>query len=321
MEAKEHQRVLWLFVLESEGIKMGDVSLGSVQAAWRAGATKRGYNFGFNLKTLLPTHLDVFIWAQGAKDNHVGPREGLAVTAFLPPVQLHSANTQALFEGNLGVQEIHWDKPGSHTGAAHAETVLSDFPRINAVLINHSEVIGERGRTLAQAAGQLSRALRTTEEGRSFKFITICVGEDRATYDRGTDASVAYVQNQVTTILKLAGVSEDDMHRIGIAYEPRFAIQVGDRPGIPPADPHIARMGWAILQAVAEAVSIEGMSRMFALQYGGSMKGPDDKTAPVQRFVGPGNSVDEDLYNGGLVGTAAKDPRVAAAMVNKIVPA
>ncbi|MCX5751565.1 MAG: triose-phosphate isomerase [Candidatus Saganbacteria bacterium] len=299
---------------------MGEVSLGSVQTAWRAKAGQRGYNFGFNLKTLLPRHLDVFIWAQGAKDNKVAPREGLAVTAFFPPVQIHSADTQRLFEGNVGVQEIHWDKPGSHTGAAHAETVLSDFPRINAVLVNHSEVIGEHGRTLEQAAGQLKQALRTTESGRTFKFITICVGEDRATYDKGTEAAAAYVQNQVRTILTLAGVTEEDMARIGIAYEPRFAIQVGDVPGVPPTDAHIAKMGWAILQAAAEAVSVEGMSQMFALQYGGSMKGPDDKTAPVQRFVGPGNSVDADLYNGGLIGTAAKDPKVAAAIVNRVVP-
>jgi triosephosphate isomerase len=299
---------------------MGEVLLGAVQRAWRGGAKKRGYHFGFNLKTWVPRHLDVFVWANGAQQEKVGPREGLAVTAFFPPAQLHSANTQRLFEGHLGVQEIHWDKPGSHTGATHAETVLADFSRIEAVLINHSEVIGEHGRTLEQAAGQLSRALRTTESGRTFKFITICVGEDRATYDKGTDAAIDYVKNQVATILKLANVTEDDMYRIGIAYEPRFAIQVGDKPGIPPADEHIAKMGWAILQAAAEAVSVEGMSRMFALQYGGSMKGPDDKTAPVQRFMGPENSVDEDLYNGGLIGTAAKDPKVAAAIVDRVVP-
>lgn len=295
------------------------VALNQVKQAWRQKASQRGYHFGFNLKNLKPNEGSLKSWFKSAQNLRVESRENLAVSAYIPPAySFVSRNVK--FSGFVGAQELHWAEPGSHTGAMHAISTLEDFPTIRATLINHSEVIAEQGRTLEQAAAQLRMALDSTYEGRTFKFITLCVGEDRATYDKGGYAAARYVKNQVRTMLKLAGVTAEEMSRIGIAYEPRFAIQVGDKAGIPPSDEHIKNMGWNILQAVAEVIGIKGMAKMFTLQYGGSMKGPDNETAPVQRFVGPGNKVAEDLYNGGLIGTAGKDPATVAAILQKIAP-
>jgi triosephosphate isomerase len=294
-----------------------------VQAKWNQGAAKRGYNFGFNLKTLLADEKSLLTWFSNANVEDVGNRSipNLTVTAFVPPSYAYLTR-ELLFKGTLGIQEIHWDKPGSHTGATHAKPVLTDFPGIQAVLINHSEVIAEHGRTLEQAALQLRTALDTQIDEnppRRFNFITVCVGEDRHIFDLGTAASVDFVKNQIITILQKAKVRPDEMKRIGFAYEPRFAIQVGDIPGIPPSDEHIRTMGWSILGAVASVVELDGIINMPFLQYGGSMKGPNDKIAPVQRFVGQDNLISDNLYNGGLIGTAGKDPKTAAEILYQIV--
>jgi triosephosphate isomerase len=257
---------------------------------------------------------------EAAIRERVESRKNLNVGVFLPHNYLDTAGQRGLLNVGYGVQEVHWATPGSHTGAVHAEHVLTDFPRIKATLVNHSEIIAEHGRTLAQAAGQVRAALNATVEGRTFRFITICVGEDRATYDRGFKEAAYFVTGQLKTILSMAEVRPEEMDRIGTAYEPRFAIQVGDIPGIPPTDGHIGDMGWEILRAAADCVGVDAMATMFGLQYGGSMKGPEDKVAPVQRFVGPGNAVGVDLYNGGLIGTAGKEPVVAAAILNNVVP-
>ncbi|MBU0686970.1 MAG: triose-phosphate isomerase [Candidatus Margulisbacteria bacterium] len=301
---------------------MAKVSMTQVKKAWRRTAPRRGYNFGFNLKNLRATKASITDWINGASKNNVGSRDGLTVAAYFPPLYLAHVNQQAagIFRGVIGAQEIHWAAPGSHTSGVHAESIAADFGNVRGVLINHSEVIGEHGRTLEQAAGQLRRALDTSRNSAAFQYITLCVGEDRATYDRGTTASVRYVKNQVRTMLQLAGVTAEEMSQVGIAYEPRFAIQVGDKPGIPPSDAHIAKMGWECLRATAEIVGIKAMAQMFTLQYGGSMKGPENEGAPVQRFVGPKNLVSLDLYNGGLIGTAGKDPVTAGAILAEIVP-
>lgn len=296
---------------------------------WRAKAPQRGYSFGFNLKGLVPDAESLGRWHYKASRIEVNNRTGLKVAVYVPPIHAMYVSKDFVrmdLDGRkvpvmaLGIQEIHWAEPGSHTGATPAYSVLKDAPNFNSVLINHSEVIAEHGRTLSQAASQLRMALDATVEGRAFKFITLCVGETREVYDEGRPESMLYVRTQIEEILNGAKVQEVEMSKIGIAYEPRFAIQVGDKPGIPPEDDHIRDMGWAILEQAANSVSWKGMASMFALQYGGSMKGPDDKVAPVQRFVGPGNLVDDLLYNGGLIGTAGKDPETAAAIINRIVP-
>ena len=297
------------------------IPLAQVKQAWKSTENKRGYFFGFNLKTLRPDESSLKDWFLQANVHSVISRTGLKVAAYITAAYLYMTREADSGQGRiLGTQEIHWAGPGSHTGATHAVSTLEDFPAIEATLINHSEVIGEHGRTLEQAAAQLRMALDSTVEGKTFKFITLCVGEDRATYDKGTVASVRYVKNQVRQMLILAGVTAEEMSRIGIAYEPRFAIQVGDTPGVPPTDAHISHMGWSILHAVAQVVGLEGMARMFALQYGGSMKGPEDAKAPVQHFVGS-ESLEPGLYNGGLIGTAGKEPMTAAEILNRIIPA
>lgn len=296
------------------------ISMTQVQKVWKQAAQKRGYFFGFNLKTLRSDEASLNDWFFQANVHSVISRTGLKVAAYLTAAYLYMTkeinNSQRRI---LGTQEIHWAGPGSHTGATHAEPTLKDFPAVEATLINHSEVIEEQGRTLEQSAAQLRMALDTTVNGRTFKFITLCVGEDRATYDKGQAASVRYVKKQVRTMLILAGVTAEEMSRIGIAYEPRFAIQVGDIPGVPPSDAHIKHLGWAILHAVAQVVGLKEMAKMFCLQYGGSMKGPENEAAPVQRFVGP-ESLEPGLYNGGLIGTAGKDPVTAAAILHQTVP-
>ena len=299
-------------------VAVGKVSMKQVQNAWRGRSALRGYHFGFNLKTLRPNEASLRDWFVEAQKAGVTGRKDIEATAYVTPLHAYVARNAPDFRVARGIQEIHWASPGSHTNATHVEAVLKDFPNIDAVLVNHSEVIAEQGRTLEQAAGQVRMALRTTVEERIIQHITLCVGEDRATYEKGTTTALRFVEDQVRTVLESAGAKAEDMGRIGIAYEPRFAIQVGNVAGIPPTDAHIKTMGWGILQTVAEVVGLEGMSEMFTLQYGGSMKGPKDEKAPVQRFVGPGNAVESDLYNGGLIGTAGADPVTAASILDKI---
>jgi len=297
------------------------VSLNKVKAAWRKTAGQRGFHFGFNLKTLVAGERATLAWGGGIYGQGVWNTRKCDVSFYLPPADLRLAETlreRKEIPANFGVQEIHWDDKGSHTSAVHAVPTLQDFA-VNAVLINHSEVIAEHGRTLEQAAAQLRMAINASAEGRTFNFITLCVGEDMRTHESGSVAASGFVRYQIGMILGGADIKPYDMERIGIAYEPRGAIQVGDKPGIPPPNGHIMDMGWTILQAVADIVGVDAMAKMFALQYGGSMKGPEDRKAPVQRFVGPGNEIDKDLFNGGLIGTAGKDPETVAAILNKVV--
>ncbi|MFH1825961.1 MAG: triose-phosphate isomerase [bacterium] len=293
------------------GLLKNPVSMAQVKSAWRSTASQRGYFMGWNLKTLLVNRAGHEAWFKEAKVADIGNNDVVRNAAYLSPSYFDVSN-DVEFDGIVGAQEISWHPSGSFNGATHAEPTLEDFPAVEAALVNHSEVIAYQGRTLEQAAAQVRALLDATKNGLTYKFITICVGEERDLHFRDiseaqkTTLAVRYVKKQVRTILELAEVTEEEMHRIGFAYEPRGAIQVGEVKGKTPSIEHCRALGWATLQAVAEVVGLEGMRQMFTLQYGGSMKGPEDETNAVQRFVGPGNEVDEDLFNGGLVGTASK---------------
>lgn len=215
------------------------------------------------------------------------PRSDAAVVLFPPSISLAAFGAATADRPDLefGIQDVHAEADGAHTGAISASMV----PQTGATwgLAGHSERRREFGDTDAEIASKLQRLIDAGLQP------VLCVGETLEEREAGQLVDVLATQIRGA----LAPLASEDRLGLLYAYEPVWAIGTGRT-----ASPADAAGAHAVVRAeVAEAGGAEPAHAI--ILYGGSVK--------------PGN-IDELLdapgVDGVLVGGASLDPESWAAI-------
>ncbi|HUH02193.1 MAG TPA: triose-phosphate isomerase [Kofleriaceae bacterium] len=167
-----------------------------------------------------------------------------------------AAVAKRLEESNLEVagQNCHWETSGAWTGEL-SPTLLADAGA-SFVIIGHSERRQHFGETDDGVARKTRAAL---DAGLSVIF---CIGET----DAERDAGQTFTRLETQLAGGLSSVSDRDLERLVLAYEPVWAIGTG-RTATPAQaqEVHVHIRGWLRQKLGAGA---EGLR----IQYGGSVK-------------------------------------------------
>ena len=200
------------------------------------------------------------------------------VVLCVPYTNLETA--LSLCEGtnmHVGTENCHWAKSGAFTGEISAE-MLAEMG-VEYVIIGHSErrqYFGETDQTVqARVRAALDAGLK----------VILCVGEVLEQREQGITEEVVALQTKVA----LGGVSEEELSRIVIAYEPVWAIGTGKT-----ATADQAEEVCAFIRSVVAKLYSKAAADALTIQYGGSMK--------------PGNAkelLSKEDVDGGLIGGAA----------------
>lgn len=200
------------------------------------------------------------------------------VVLCVPYTNLETA--LSLCEGtnmHVGAENCHWAKSGAFTGEISAE-MLAEMG-VEYVIIGHSErrqYFGETDQTVqARVRAALDAGLK----------VILCVGEVLEQREQGVTEEVVALQTKVA----LGGVSEEELSRIVIAYEPVWAIGTGKT-----ATADQAEEVCAFIRSVVAKLYSKAAADALTIQYGGSMK--------------PGNAkelLSKEDVDGGLIGGAA----------------
>lgn len=200
------------------------------------------------------------------------------VVLCVPYTNLETA--LSLCEGtnmHVGAENCHWAKSGAFTGEISAE-MLAEMG-VEYVIIGHSErrqYFGETDQTVqARVRAALDAGLK----------VILCVGEVLEQREQGITEEVVTLQTKVA----LGGVSEEELSRIVIAYEPVWAIGTGKT-----ATADQAEEVCAFIRSVVAKLYSKAAADALTIQYGGSMK--------------PGNAkelLSKEDVDGGLIGGAA----------------
>lgn len=155
---------------------------------------------------------------------------------------------------HLGAQNIHWAAKGAFTGEVSAD-MLKAFG-VEYAIIGHSE--------RRQYFGETDEGVNARAKAALAAGITpiICVGETLEQRESGVTA--AFVSSQAKAAL--AGMSEEDVKSLVIAYEPIWAIGTGKTATADDANATIGVIRRAVAEAFSQAVADE-----VRIQYGGSM--------------------------------------------------
>ncbi len=210
------------------------------------------------------------------------------VIACVPFVDLQTA--LEVTEGTnikIGAENCHWEEKGAYTGEISAKMLTS--MGVEYVVIGHSErrqYFGETDETVnKRTKAALAAGLKPI----------VCVGE--LLWERECDITEEVIARQIK--LDLFDVSEEDVKKTVIAYEPVWAIGTGKTATADQAEEVCAfiRKTLAKLynQETADAVTI---------QYGGSMN-----DANADELVSKTN------VDGGLIGGASLVAEKFAAIV------
>ena len=200
------------------------------------------------------------------------------VVLCVPYTNLETA--LSLCEGtnmHVGAENCHWAKSGAFTGEISAE-MLAEMG-VEYVIIGHSErrqYFGETDQTVqARVRAALDAGLK----------VILCVGEVLEQREQGITEEVVALQTKVA----LGGVSEEELSRIVIAYEPVWAIGTGKT-----ATADQAEEVCAFIRSVVAKLYSKAAADALTIQYVGSMK--------------PGNAkelLSKEDVDGGLIGGAA----------------
>ena len=215
------------------------------------------------------------------------PRDDASVVVFPPAISLAAFAEASAGRPDLrfGVQDVHTEVAGAHTGAISAAMV----PATGATwgLAGHSERRREFGDTDAMVARKLRRLLEAGLRP------VLCVGETLEEREAGRLEPVLETQIQAA----LSGLDAAGRARLVYAYEPVWAIGTGRT-----ASPADAAEAHALVRA--RLYGFEGCDPDRArILYGGSVKA----TNIAQLLAAPG-------VDGVLVGGASLDPDSWAAI-------
>ncbi|WP_343725323.1 triose-phosphate isomerase [Herbaspirillum huttiense] len=205
------------------------------------------------------------------------PADACDVAVCVPAPYL--AQVQGAVAGSavaLGAQDMSAHASGAYTGEVSA-AMLQEFG-VQYVILGHSERRAYHGETDAAVAAKTVAALKAG------LVPVVCVGETLEQREAGQTNEIVGGQLDVV----LAALSVEEAARIGVAYEPVWAIGTGKT-----ATPEMAQEVHAMLRARLGAKSAEAAAKVRVL-YGGSMK-PDNA----------GQLLAMADIDGGLIGGAA----------------
>lgn len=192
----------------------------------------------------------------------------------------------------IGAENCHWAKSGAFTGEISAE-MLTEMG-VEYVIIGHSERRQYFGETDVTVNQRIRAAL---DAGLT---VILCVGETLEQREQGITSELVAMQTKIA----LGGVSEEEMARIVIAYEPVWAIGTGKTATAEQAN----EVNHTIRETIKELYG-ETVAEKTVVQYGGSMNAGNAEELLAQPDV-----------DGGLIGGAslkAKDFSVIVAAASK----
>lgn len=200
--------------------------------------------------------------------------------AVCPPFLALPAVCEKVSGTNItaGAQNLFWEDSGAFTAEISADMILDVGAEL--VIIGHSERRQYFGETNETVNKRLKKAL---EKG--LKPI-VCVGETLE--QREADETEAVVEAQIREGLA-ADISEADVNKIVIAYEPVWAIGTGKT-----ATPEQANDVHAFIRKLMADIYSDDTAQAVRIQYGGSVK-PENATELMSQ---------PDI-DGGLIGGAA----------------
>ncbi len=210
------------------------------------------------------------------------------VIACVPYVDLYPALEAAKGTNiQIGAENCHWAKSGAFTAEISADMLAS--MGLKYVIIGHSERRQYFGETDVTVKDRVRAAL---DAGLT---VILCVGEYLEQREQDVTAEVVRMQTKIA----LMGVSEEEMSRIVIAYEPVWAIGTGLTATAEQAD----EVCGIIRGCIAELYTAE-VAEATTIQYGGSMN-----DANADELLSKVN------VDGGLIGGASLVAEKFAAIV------
>lgn len=214
---------------------------------------------------------------------------GCDVVACVPYVDIATAIEAAKGTNiKIGAENCHWAVSGAFTGEISAEMLKACG--VEYVITGHSERRTYFGDTDVTVQKRTRAAL---DAGLT---VIVCVGEYLEQREQGiTDELVA-----MQTKIALGGVTEEELKRIIIAYEPVWAIGTGKT-----ATGEQAAEVCTYIRSLIRAQYGARIARSVTIQYGGSMKGSNAHELLSH----------EDI-DGGLIGGASLDPKALMEIVH-----
>ena len=213
---------------------------------------------------------------------------GCDVIACVPYVDIAAA-IEATKGTNvkIGAENCHWAKSGAFTGEISAEMLKACG--VEYVITGHSErrtYFGDTDVTVQQ------RTRAALDAGLT---VIVCVGEYLEQREQGITAELVAMQTKIA----LGGVTEEELKRIIIAYEPVWAIGTGKT-----ATAEQANEVCTVIRDVIKSLYGEAAAEGITIQYGGSMNAGNAAELLAQPDV-----------DGGLIGGASLKPADFAAIV------
>ena len=189
---------------------------------------------------------------------------------------------------HIGAQNVHFEAKGAFTGEISADMLKEVGTEY--VIIGHSERRQYFGETDETVNKRVKAALAAGLK------VILCVGEMLDARQSGiTDELVA-----MQVKLDLAGVSEDDLKNVIIAYEPVWAIGTGLT-----ATPEQADETCGVIRQTIAKLYGSIAAKEIIIQYGGSM---NDKNAA--------DLLAKENIDGGLIGGASLKTDAFTAIVS-----
>ncbi len=202
--------------------------------------------------------------AGGLKDKLVASGDLAKIDVAICPAFVYLAELDGVVKGSgigLGAQDVYFEGNGAFTGEVSVE-MLKDVGCTH-VVIGHSErrhVIGETDelinqKLLAVLAGGLE--------------VIFCIGE--LLEERESNLTEEVLERQIRK--GLAGVTEEQMSRVTVAYEPVWAIGTGKT-----ATGDQAQEAHKFSRGILADIYGDELAQQVRIQYGGSVK-PDNAAA------------------------------------------
>jgi triosephosphate isomerase len=211
------------------------------------------------------------------------------VVACTPFVDLSAAQEAANGTNiQIGAENCHWAKSGAFTGEISAEMLASMGVKI--VIIGHSERRQYFGETDVTVHDRVRAAL---DAGLT---VILCVGETLEQREQGITSELCAMQTKIA----LGGVTEEELKRVIIAYEPVWAIGTGKTATAEQAN-EVCAVIRETIKELYDCAAGDGIT----IQYGGSMNAANAAELLAQPDV-----------DGGLIGGASLKPADFAAIVD-----
>ncbi len=208
----------------------------------------------------------------------VAGKDGCDIVLCVPYVDIAVAVKAAAGTNiKIGAENVHYEAKGAFTGEISAE--MLNACGAEYVIIGHSErrqYFGETDTTVN---------LRTKAALAAGLKVILCLGEVKDERLAGITDEVVAMQ----TKLDLAGIPEEDLKNVIIAYEPVWAIGTGLT-----ATPEQADETCGVIRATVAKIYSQAAADAMVIQYGGSMN--DGNAAEL---------LAKENVDGGLIGGAS----------------